>query len=873
MPTSSWRASRDARVREAFPNTNYGEEHFLAVQSASGGNTQNSELGFPGLPELGSVIVSATLRVWLKGTGWSSGGPHDITVRRITESWKESQITWNTKPAPSATEATATVATGVDGQSVDIDLTTLVSNVMTGSLYFGLILGTTTGTTGRSLYSSEASDPMLRPLLIVEYSDLPQSPADLSPSGGLNISLAKPVFSWKFRDPNGDQQASFQVQLKATSGVQADGSFASPEYDSGWIASTSEEFDSNLSGTGGAIPTFVAAGTVASGTGAVTPGLPAGVVKDDVLWLACESEAVDPAPAAPDGYTPAGPSIVGGNTRLTVFYRRATNVEVAPTVADVGDHLLARMVATRGNALTGNPWELFVSSIEGTSDTSGSATGLTTTAANALVLVFATSDFDAGADDTAGYSAWTNASLANLTERTDNRAAAGSGGTLAITTGDKATAGAVSATTYTLANAGTKSHLVLALQPTGAYGGTWAGITDGNTRYWIVRAKDEQGNISPWADPQGFTRSGKGAFTISSPTTGGTVEETTPPIITSLATRSQESISYLLEQWNAADNEWIEVWSQGKRAAPTTPGSNYSFGVPAGKITLASNNYRLTVRSWDNLDRDACPGDPAYVQAQSTFTFVRSATPSAVTVLTAAQEANGGPGVVLTFNRAVGQAAPDYFALVVDGERVLDRIDPADIIVGGSPIVFNLVWYGAEPYGSVTYEVEAVTVVSGVLKHSQGNDTEAFTSRPSGIWLVDDNDAPYAPGAPPRRVRLTGTASPSLGISESGATYKPVGRRDPVTIIDAIGGYEGTVSGRINTSDPLESGVSSIANLRWMKRPRNVGRRFRLLAGGLSIPVELGVVDLFAPIGDAGQVRGYDVSFEVAQVGDFRETR
>jgi hypothetical protein len=240
-------------------------------------------------------------------------------------------------------------------------------------------------------------------------------------------------------------------------------------------------------------------------------------------------------------------------------------------------------------------------------------------------------------------------------------------------------------------------------------------------------------------------------------------------------------------------------------------------------------------------------------------------------VLTAATEASNGPGVLLTFNRAVGQASPDYFALVVDSKRVMDRVDPADIIDGGSPIVFSMVYYGAEPYTAHTFEVEAVTFVSGVLKHSQGNATANFTPTPSGIWLLDDNDPPYRPANPPRRVRLHGTASPSLGIGESGATYKVIGRPDPVTIIDSISGYEGTVSGRISTADPAEAGVSSIANLRWMKRPRNVGRRLRLIATGLSIPVELGVVDGFSPVGGVGAVRAYDVSFAVTQIDEFGE--
>jgi hypothetical protein len=876
MPTDELRCSFDTRAKESTPSTPYGEERWLAVRNLTS-NNEWSYVSFSGLPDLGSVVPNAYIRVWLKGANWS-GGPHDLVVRRVVEKWKESQLTWSNVPDVDAgVSASVSVTNGVDGQSVDIPVTAILAGVMTGDLWYGFRLGTTTSvtTTQRQIYSSEAADPAMRPLLVVEYSTLPDAPVDLNPSGGKRVSIAKPTFGWQFRDPDGDEQGSFQVQIEDNATVQADGSFATPEYDSGWIPTNAEEFDSTLAGTGGALPTFVAAGTIASGTGDITPGLPAGWALNDILLVVAEAGAGDPALAAPTGYAHVtGSPVSATQTRLHVFWKRSTAVESAPLLVDTGNHQSARMIAVRGCRTTGNPWEITQTSSESVVDTTGSATGPTTTQANDFIVIAASSDYDPAADDTVGYSAWTNAALGSLTEQIDNRSTAGGGGTLGVATGTKATAGAVGATTYTLANAGNKAHLVIALAPTTSGGPTWAGISADATRWWIVRARDEMGNTSPWADVQSFIRTTKGTLAISSPTNGGTVEETTPPIITTLTGRAQEAISYLLEQFVTADSEWVEVWSQGRRAAPANSAAAYSFGVPSGKITAASTNYRLTVRSWDDQDRDATPGDPVYVQAQSTFTFARSATPSPVTVLTAAAEASSGPGVKLTFNRAVGQAAPDYFALVVDSVRVMDRIDPVNIIDGGSPIVFSMVWYGAEPYDAHTYEVEAVTFVSGVLKHSQGNDTEVFTAKPTGIWLLDDNDPPYRPASPPRRVRFTGTTSPSLGIAESGATYHAVGRRDPVTIIDAISGYEGTVVGRIRADDAAQSG--GIATFRWMKRPRNVGRQLRLIAGGLSVPVELGVVDQFTPVDDAGQdttgaIKAYDVSFAVTQVDEFGE--
>jgi hypothetical protein len=868
MPDTQLRATFDTRANQAASSTNYGEERFLAVRTG-GSNNQYSYIAFSGLPEQGSTISSATLRVWVKTTSqWT--GTNDVVAQRITEPWKESQLSYLNRPDIDATTASQSVVAPNDGDSIDLDVTSIVSSVMTGGLYYGFRLSTTTGTTQRNIYSSEATNPDFRPLLLITWTSTPDAPNDLSPGGGKAVSLAKPTLTWNFRDPDGDAQSALRVLIDDASTVDGTGQLTTPEYDSGFVASTYEQFDLNTAGAGSSLPTFVAAGTVASGTGDISPALPAGWAENDILMILAENGSGDPNLAAPSGWAHVtGSPVNTAGTRCHVFWRRATAAETAPTIVDTGNHAVGRMFAIRGCPTVGNPWETTVQSSEGTSDTTGSITGMTTSSANCLIVLCATNGFDPASDGTASYSAFTNAALGSLTEQIDNQAAAGTGGGIGMATGTKATAGAVGTTTYTLANADVKAHLAIAMLPSAGSGGSYGGITDGNTRYWQVQTKDEQGNTSPWSDVQQIVRTSKGTLAISSPTTGGTVEETSPPIITTLTGRTQESISYLLDAYDSTTNEWVTVWQQDKRAAPATSGSAYNFGIPAGYINALSTNYRLTVRSWDTIDRDATPGDPLYVQAQSTFTFVRSATPSAVTTLTVANEASNGPGVLLTFNRGAGVAAPDYFALVVDGERVLDRIDPAPYLVGGDPIVFAFVWYGSNPQQQHTYEVEAVVMTSGALKHSQSNATQNFTPAPQGIWLIVDDDPPYVPGSPPKRVRLEGTSTPGLAIAQSGATYHPVGRRDPVTIVDAIGGYSGDIAGRIRAADTIQP--NGIENFLWMKLPRNVGRRFRLIQGGLSVPVELGEVSNFAPVGDAGAVRTMEVSFHVDQVAEFGE--
>jgi hypothetical protein len=157
MPTTELRASYDTRARQDTANTNYGEERFLGVRT-SGSADQRSFISFSGLPDLGSVISSATLRIWLKGANWS-GGPWDIYARKITEKWKESQVTWSNQPDVAFTDPWhSTITGGVDGQSVDIDVTPLLAGVMTGVPWYGICV-TSTVTAAAQIYSSEAADP------------------------------------------------------------------------------------------------------------------------------------------------------------------------------------------------------------------------------------------------------------------------------------------------------------------------------------------------------------------------------------------------------------------------------------------------------------------------------------------------------------------------------------------------------------------------------------------------------------------------------------------------------------------------------------------------------------------------------------------
>jgi len=213
-----------------------------------------------------------------------------------------------------------------------------------------------------------------------------------------------------------------------------------------------------------AMPTVVAVGVVASGTGNITPGLPTGWAQDDIFVLAVESEnqLVNP----PTGYAilNSGTVIVstGTVTRLTVFWKRATASETAPTVTDPGNHAIGRIIAVRGCVTSGNPWNITATATELVSDTSVSIPGATTTAADCLILAVFTTGTDVSS--TVHVTGWANASLANVVERMDNWTSNGLGGGLGMASGEKSAAGAYDPTTATIVTANFKALMSIALR-------------------------------------------------------------------------------------------------------------------------------------------------------------------------------------------------------------------------------------------------------------------------------------------------------------------------------------------------------------------------------------------------------------------------
>lgn len=206
-----------------------------------------------------------------------------------------------------------------------------------------------------------------------------------------------------------------------------------------------------------ALPYVVAVGTVASGTGSITPALPVGWAQNDILILAVETANQAFTTWPPTGWTevsnpPTGFGSAGlaGGLRLLVAYKRAGASESAPVLGDSGNHQVARITAVRGVVTAGNPWVATATSNYTTATSSVTWPSLTSTTNDSLYVYVLGGDRDAAS--TADVSSLNNASgnTTGVTSQLQNWVTAGAGGGIFLGTGDVLLAGISGTTTATL---------------------------------------------------------------------------------------------------------------------------------------------------------------------------------------------------------------------------------------------------------------------------------------------------------------------------------------------------------------------------------------------------------------------------------------
>lgn len=329
-----------------------------------------------------------------------------------------------------------------------------------------------------------------------------------------------------------------------------------------------------------AAPTFQAAGTAASGTGAATPTWPAHAV-GDVALLFIESTGGGTAALSSNvaGFvevtgSPQSSDTGTNGTRLTVFWARATSAAMAnPTVADAGNHVYARILTYRGVISSGNPWDVTAGGIKATASTSVTVTGVTTTVPDTLIVQAVSHDRD---NTAAHFSGQTNANLTGIAERSDEGTNSGNGGGFAVWDGVKLTVGATGNTTATITNSVDNAFLTIALRenPPVLFS------------HWRM---DQPAGWSGAASE--VTDSGSGAFHGNAASLGAvpTTSSVTPAIAGNPGT-CQYGV------FNRTNKDYV--------------------ALPAGYPNLLAAAGGLTVTAWINTTNSALPGQRIFIDDQ-----------------------------------------------------------------------------------------------------------------------------------------------------------------------------------------------------------------------------------------------------------------
>lgn len=180
-------AGKDAEIFSCVPcgyaNSNYGtKKDFNAIAWTNNGNSSNVrsliQFDLSGVPA-GAVIADARLNLYFNAT--SPEGRHVSSffskntsyLERITTSWTESTVTWNTQPTTTSTNRVSLAATTSSTQNfTNINVTQLIRDMIANPTSgFGFMFKLQQEHVFKKLIfcSSDHVTPSLRPMLKIIY--------------------------------------------------------------------------------------------------------------------------------------------------------------------------------------------------------------------------------------------------------------------------------------------------------------------------------------------------------------------------------------------------------------------------------------------------------------------------------------------------------------------------------------------------------------------------------------------------------------------------------------------------------------------------------------------------------------------------------
>lgn len=373
----------------------------------------------------------------------------------------------------------------------------------------------------------------------------------------------------------------------------------------------------------------------------------------------------------------------------------------------------------------------------------------------------------------------------------------------------------------------------------------YPGLASGATTQWRVRVR-ASGLWSAWSDWASFNRTDKGTVAISTP--GSTVAEYTPPVAwTTSFTQKAWQIRVFDDSSDADTPIYDTGWRKGTTQDHTIPARDPRTDR---RVLRDGRDYRLEVRAWDTVERDATPGDPRYVSATVVFNYADDPTPNRVTSL-AAEQVEGTPYVDLTWER---DTTPDAWQIIVDGQRRKADIPGADLLVAGTTTSYSYRYKDATPG---EHEFRVKPTVNGVTGSSPAVTP---TLDPTGVWIIgpDDIDVP---------IGQVGDDFGSFSMPDRATTFELPQVPNPVRVYQGVSGLRGEIHGAVWTTAGRDTET-------WANRLLTLKKRYTdgvtLYLGPDVIQARLSDI-VVEPSRDGGRTRPVSFSFFQTDIPDWMD--
>lgn len=227
----------DTYVKQNRPSDKHAGSDMLEFTNISG-SQRYAYLSFARPFPKGVTILSAKLRMTQR---FDEVGSTTVTLKKVTAAWTSTKMTWNNKPAVTATDSKAVTKSTQPKYTVwEFDVTTHMQAVADGAAWYGWRFETSNTTYYRQFFSANASvsGRSVKPTLEIVYIEKPSKPTQLSPAGGRVTALSKPILRFDFTDSQGSTtMQAFQVQLNTTN------VFTAPAFDTGTYLASVPQLD------------------------------------------------------------------------------------------------------------------------------------------------------------------------------------------------------------------------------------------------------------------------------------------------------------------------------------------------------------------------------------------------------------------------------------------------------------------------------------------------------------------------------------------------------------------------------------------------------------------------------------------------------